>query len=67
MKTGSTHPWINNLKLRAGIGKTATSGVSASNGEIRWALKKCRNHWWKQQTMMYASVLGNPICHGLNV
>ena len=47
--------WVDNLKLRAGIGKTATSVSSLSNGEIRWHIPQfCRNR--RSQSDSYLSV-----------
>ena len=54
-------PWVNNLKLRAGIGKTATSGVSAFQWRNTMGISKnAVVIGGSSQTMMYASVLGNP-------
>lgn len=54
-------PWVNNLKLRAGIGKTATSGVSAFQWRNTMGISKnAVVIGGGSQTMMYASVLGNP-------
>lgn len=53
--------WVNNLKLRAGIGKTATSGVSAFQWRNTMGINKnAVIIGGSSQSMMYASVLGNP-------
>lgn len=53
--------WVNNLKLRAGIGKTATSGVSAFQWRNTMGISKnAVIIGGSSQSMMYASVLGNP-------
>lgn len=54
-------PWITNLKLRAGIGKTATSGISA----FQWRNTMAVNAnsvviGGASQSSIYPSVLGNP-------
>ena len=55
--------WVNNLKLRAGIGKTGTSsGLSAF--QWRNAMTLVKNAvvlGGGSQSMLYASVLGNPL------
>ena len=55
--------WVNNLKLRAGIGKTGTSsGLSAF--QWRNAMTFVKNAvvlGGSSQSMLYASVLGNPL------
>ncbi len=55
--------WVNNLKLRAGIGKTGTSsGLSAF--QWRNAMTLTKNAvvlGGGSQSMLYASVLGNPL------
>jgi tonB-linked outer membrane protein, susC/ragA family len=55
--------WVNNLKLRAGIGKTGTSsGLSAF--QWRNAMTLVKNAvvlGGSSQSMLYASVLGNPL------
>ncbi len=54
-------PWVNNLKLRAGIGKTATSGVSAFQWRNTMGIsQKCSCHWRQQSDHDVCFVLGNP-------
>lgn len=54
-------PWVNNLKIRGGIGKTATSGLNAF--QWRNTMAAATNQviiGGSSQSMIYASVLGNP-------
>ncbi len=56
-----TASWVDNLKLRAGIGKTATSGVSAFQWRNSMGMtKNAVMIGGASQTMMYAATLGNP-------
>ena len=53
--------WVNNLKLRAGIGKTATSGVSPFMWRNTMALSKnAVILGGVSQSMLYYSILANP-------
>lgn len=53
--------WVNNLKLRAGIGKTATSGVSPFQWRNTMGLSgNAVIIGGSSQSMLYASTLGNP-------
>ena len=53
--------WVDNLKLRAGIGKTATSGVSPFQWRNTMGISKnAVVIGGKSQSMLYASTLGNP-------
>lgn len=53
--------WINNLKLRAGIGKTATSGVSPFQWRNTMGISKnAVIIGGRSQSMLYAATLGNP-------
>lgn len=54
-------PWVNSLKIRGGIGKTATSGIKA----FQWRNTMATGTntvviGGSSQSMIYASVLGNP-------
>ncbi len=53
--------WVDNLKLRAGIGKTATSGISAFQWRNSMGMtKNAVIIGGAGQTMLYAATLGNP-------
>lgn len=53
--------WINNLKIRGGIGKTANSGIAAFQWRNTMALlNNAVTIGGSSQSMLYASVLGNP-------
>lgn len=53
--------WVNNLKIRGGIGKTATSGVNAFQWRNTMATSSNAVIFGdSSQSMIYASVLGNP-------
>ena len=53
--------WVDNLKLRAGIGKTATSGVSPFQWRNTMGLSgNAVIIGGSSQSMLYASTLGNP-------
>ena len=53
--------WVNSLKIRGGIGKTAASGVSAFQWRNTMASSSNSLVLGDQsQSMIYASVLGNP-------
>ncbi len=55
-------PWVSNLKLRAGVGKTASSeGLKAFRWRNTMGLKKNSVFIGNMsQSMLYSSVLGNP-------
>lgn len=53
--------WVNNLKLRGGIGKTASSGIKAFQWRNTMAIvNNSVMIGGGSQSMMYASILGNP-------
>ena len=53
--------WVNNLKLRAGIGKTATSGIGAFQWRNTMGIgKNSVVIGGSSQSMLYAAILGNP-------
>ncbi|MEG2402432.1 MAG: TonB-dependent receptor [Muribaculaceae bacterium] len=53
--------WVNNLKIRAGVGKTANSEIKAFQWRNTMAIvNNAVMMGGASQSMMYASILGNP-------